>query len=117
MKVYGLIGYPLAHSFSRQYFTEKFQREGIEDCRYENYSLQSIDLLPGIIKMNPELRGLNVTIPYKRSILPFLNAVEIPYGVNACNCIRIKDGQMTGYNTDVVGFENSFAPNLQPGHK
>ena len=72
MLLFGLIGNPLTHSFSKNYFTEKFKKEGIEDCRYENFQLPDISQLPRVIADNPDLLGFNVTIPYKESILPFL---------------------------------------------
>lgn len=118
MKTYGLIGYPLAHSFSKQYFTEKFKKEGIADCQYEAYPIRSIDEIIDLLKENPELRGLNITIPYKQLILPFLNNSDnIPGGLKACNCVKINEGKMTGYNTDVTGFERSFLPYLNNHHK
>ncbi len=117
MKTYGLIGFPLMHSFSQKYFNEKFQREGITDCNYEVYPLQSVHELNGIIKGNPNLLGLNVTIPYKQLIIHHLNsAKEIPFGLRACNCIKIKDGKTYGYNTDITGFEKSLLPLLKPYH-
>ena len=117
MKRFGLIGFPLSHSFSKKYFTEKFAREGLTDHIYELFPIQSIDELPGVIASHPDLAGLNVTIPYKRSVLPYLDKTELPVGLNATNCIRINDGQLTGFNTDVIGFEKSFAPQLTSLHK
>ena len=73
MRKFGLIGYPLSHSFSQQYFTDKFLREGIKNCRYENFPIASIDEFKKIIKENPDLEGLNVTIPYKQLIIPELD--------------------------------------------
>jgi shikimate dehydrogenase len=117
MKRYGLIGYPLSHSFSQRYFTDKFGREGITDCVYSNYSLGSIDELPGVLA-DAELCGLNVTIPYKQQVIPFLTeltpAVE---AIGACNCIRVFDGRLVGHNTDVVGFEQSLIRRLAPYHR
>ncbi|HMI79730.1 MAG TPA: hypothetical protein VK484_13115, partial [Ferruginibacter sp.] len=101
MKVYGVIGYPLTHSFSKKYFTEKFQREGIKDCIYEVYPIRSIYELKDLIKQNPGLHGLNITIPYKQLVFSHLDTTKnIPEGLNACNCIKIKDGKIVGYNTD-----------------
>lgn len=118
MKKYGLIGYPLSHSFSQKYFTEKFQREGITGCEYGNFPLASIDEFPALIKQQPDLKGLNVTIPYKEKVIPYLTAKsEVVKTIGACNCIRIEDGELTGHNTDVVGFETSLRPLLQPFHK
>jgi shikimate dehydrogenase len=116
MRLFGLIGYPLGHSFSKKYFTEKFQQEGIEDCEYELYPIDNINKLPDLLQQNPNLEGINVTIPYKMQVLQYLNQNFIPAGLEACNCIKIKNGQLIGYNTDVVGFENSFVQKLQPHH-
>jgi shikimate dehydrogenase len=118
MRRYGLIGYPLSHSFSQKYFTEKFQREGITGCVYENFPLASIDEFAALIQQHPDLNGLNVTIPYKEKVIPFLTAQsEVVQTIGACNCIKIENGRLTGHNTDVVGFEQSLLPLLQPHHK
>jgi shikimate dehydrogenase len=118
MKKYGLIGYPLSHSFSQKYFTEKFQREGITGCVYENFPLASIDEFAALMQQQPDLNGLNVTIPYKEKVIPFLTAQsEVVQTIGACNCIKIENGRLTGHNTDVVGFEESLKPLLQPHHK
>jgi shikimate dehydrogenase len=117
MKRYGLIGYPLSHSFSKKYFEEKFQREGITDCAYELFSIPSIDELSKVLATHSDLEGLNVTIPYKQLVLPYLSDIShLPERLLACNCIKIKDGKLTGYNTDVIGFERTFRPQLQPHH-
>ncbi|HEX8331654.1 MAG TPA: shikimate dehydrogenase, partial [Segetibacter sp.] len=117
MRKYGLIGYPLGQSFSKKYFTEKFATENLRDCIYEAHQLQSIDELHQILK-DPELQGLNVTIPYKKSVIPFLHELsDVVQKIHACNCIRIIEGKLMGYNTDVIGFENSLLPLLQPHHK
>lgn len=118
MKTYGIIGFPLTHSFSQKYFTEKFQREGINDCSYEVYPIKSVYELNDLIKQNPNLHGLNITIPYKQSVLHHLNSVkEIPFGLRACNCIKIKESKTYGFNTDITGFEKSLLPYLKPYHK
>ncbi|HUP11259.1 MAG TPA: hypothetical protein VM187_03590, partial [Niastella sp.] len=118
MRKYGLIGYPLSHSFSQKYFTDKFSQEGITGCVYENYPLAGIDEFAALIQQNPGLNGLNVTIPYKEKVIPFLTAQsDVVKTIGACNCIRIEDGALTGHNTDVVGFEQSLRPLLQPHHK
>jgi len=118
MRLFGLIGYPLTHSFSKKYFTKKFEQEGLTDCRYELFPIPAINELPGILNKNPELAGLNVTVPYKKQVLPFLHSsINIPAGVDACNCIDIHDGKLVGYNTDVIGFEKSFTPLLKSHHK
>ncbi len=117
MKTYGIIGSPLTHSFSQQYFTEKFQREGITDARYKVYPISAVDQVHGLIRENPGLRGLNVTIPYKQSVLRHLDDVSnLPEGLQACNCIRIENGKTFGYNTDVTGFELSVLPLLKKQH-
>lgn len=109
MKVYGIIGYPLGHSFSRSYFTEKFLREGIRDCTYENFPLSSITELPALLNAEPLLCGFNVTIPYKEQVLPYLDELsEEVRKIGACNCVRIVNGKKTGFNTDVIGFEGSL---------
>ena len=117
MKRYGLIGYPLTHSLSQQYFTQKFIDQGIQDCVYERFSIPSIGDLRDILKTHPDLCGFNITIPYKKEVLAFLTerskAVE---EVGACNCVKIIDGNLIGYNTDVIGFENSLIPFLKPTH-
>lgn len=117
MKRYGLIGYPLTHSLSGQYFTNKFKEEGIEDCIYERFSIPSIQDLHTILDTHKDLCGFNITIPYKKEVLAFLTerskAVE---EVGACNCVKIEEGKLIGYNTDVIGFENSLVPFLKPTH-
>jgi len=118
MRLFGLIGYPLTHSFSKDYFAEKFKREGVEDCRYENFQLSNITELSRTIDDYPELEGLNVTIPYKESVLSFLDGKnELVKETGACNCIKIVNGKLTGFNTDVIGFEKSLLSKLQPQHK
>lgn len=121
MKQLGLIGYPLEHSFSKKYFTEKFNREGITDWNYNLFPLENItDLKPLIL--NPNIVGLNVTIPYKEAVLPYLNSLdETAKAIGAVNTIKInrtdKKIILTGYNTDCIGFEQSLLPLLKPHHK
>lgn len=116
MRRYGLIGYPLSHSFSEKYFTEKFRREGITGCVYELFPIASIDELNALLKAHPDLHGLNVTIPYKQQVLRFLDdASRLP--LQACNCIKIENNKLIGFNTDVTGFQKSFSPQLQAHHK
>jgi len=116
MRKFGLIGYPLSHSFSQKYFTEKFQQLGITDCRYELYPIEDIAGVKALLQ-DPELCGLNVTIPYKQSVMPYLGGMSpVVQEIGACNCIRIEKGVTTGYNTDVVGFEESLVRKLQPYH-
>ena len=109
MKLFGLIGFPLSHSFSASYFAEKFKRENIKDCEYRNFPIDTIKKLPPLIKKHPALRGLNVTIPYKEQVVPFLNEQDpIVTETGACNCIRIEGSKLLGFNTDVSGFETSL---------
>ncbi|HRO44750.1 shikimate dehydrogenase [Agriterribacter sp.] len=116
MKLYGLIGYPLGHSFSKKYFTQKFEKE-LLNCRFENFAIENIELLPAVLQNNPSLLGLCVTIPYKEKVIPFLH--ELSPGVQqigACNSIRISNGRLTGFNTDTIGFKQSLMRQLQPYH-
>jgi shikimate dehydrogenase len=113
MRLFGLIGYPLGHSFSKKYFTQKFSQEGISDAEYDLFPIEAITLLPQLLKANPRLKGLNVTIPYKEQVLPYLDVPGITAQIGACNCIHIKEGKLFGYNTDVVGFRESFVPGLR----
>jgi shikimate dehydrogenase len=116
MRLFGLIGYPLTHSFSKRYFEKKFEQEGLTDCRFENFPIGSIEELPELLK-KPGLRGFAATIPYKQQLLRYLDSAEnIPGGLKACNCVKITEGRLIGYNTDWIGFEKSFAPSLQPQH-
>ncbi len=117
MKLYGLIGNPLTHSFSQKYFTEKFSAENINDCVYQNFEIKDLQKEIPILKNNAELYGLNVTIPYKSEIISFLDILsEVCKEINACNCIKINNGKWKGFNTDVIGFEKSFTQLLQPHH-
>lgn len=117
MRLFGLIGFPLGHSFSKKYFTRKFEEDSLTDCRYELFPLSSINELPALLEAHPALEGLNITIPYKKEVLSFLTASAIPAGLDACNCIKIKNGQLTGFNTDVMGFEQSLQPLLNKDHQ
>jgi shikimate dehydrogenase len=117
MKLYGIIGFPLGHSFSKKYFTEKFLQLGISDCIYESFSLKFIDDLKDLLYQNPNICGLNVTIPHKQSVLSFLDdTTKLPEGLCACNCIKIVNSKLIGYNTDVIGFEKSLLPHLKNYH-
>lgn len=117
MRKFGLIGYPLSHSFSPAFFAEKFRREGFSDCFYEAFPIKSIKELETLLANHPGLEGLNVTIPYKKDVLPYLqNSTEAVEKTGACNCIKIENGKLTGYNTDVIGFEKSLLPNLTPAY-
>lgn len=113
LNLFGLIGYPLTHSFSKKYFSNKFEKEEISNCQYELFPIESIDELPFLIQKHPSLKGLNVTIPYKEVVFPFLNEIdEAAKKVGAVNTIKIKDGKLIGYNTDVYGFEISLKKSL-----
>ena len=117
MRQFGLIGYPLSHSFSQKFFTEKFLQENIVNAKYDNFPIPSIESFAGLWKENPNLEGLNVTIPYKKEVIPFLqHSSAVVQEINACNCIRKFNGELYGYNTDVIGFEKSLLPFLQPHH-
>ena len=122
MRKFGLIGYPLGHSFSAGYFADKFKAENITNCEYNNYPIKSIDKFPDLIKENVELKGLNVTIPYKEEVIPFLDDLhEGAREIGAVNCIKIvqqeKNTKLIGYNTDVFGFQYSLEPHLKSIHK
>jgi len=117
-RLFGLIGFPLSHSFSKKYFTEKFEKEGLTNCRYELFPIRSINELGELIRQNPGLEGINVTIPYKQQVLPYLDSIKgIPETLGACNCIRIEKGKLLGYNSDWIGFEKSILPLVKPHHK
>ncbi len=118
MRQFGLIGYPLSHSFSKKYFTQKFVAEGIHNCSYELYPIASINEFPNLLQQVKDLEGINVTIPYKEAVLPFLHEQSAAVQeIGACNCIKIIDGRLTGYNTDVTGFQQSIEPFLQAHHQ
>ena len=117
MKLYGLIGYPLGHSFSKQYFTQKFEKENLADCFFELFPLIKINQLNNLIQSQLSLKGLCVTIPHKQSVIPFLNSIsEEAKNIGAVNCIEILPEGLKGHNTDVVGFEQSFISYLKPHH-
>jgi shikimate dehydrogenase len=122
MKIFGLTGYPLTHSFSKKYFNDQFEREGTADCRYELFPLSNINDFADLLHMNPMLKGLNVTIPHKINVLPFLNEIdEAAAAIGAVNCIAIssKNQQqwLKGYNTDAFGFSESLKPFLKARHQ
>lgn len=121
MDKYGIIGYPLGHSFSKKFFTEKFQEER-RDATYENYPIEDILQFRQVIEANPGLRGLNVTIPYKQQVIPFLNELsDEAREIGAVNVIRVtqKEGKnyLKGYNSDIIGFTDSIRPLLKSGHR
>jgi shikimate dehydrogenase len=111
---YGLIGYPLGHSFSQQFFTEKFRALGLHDHEYLNFPIEEISQLPDLIKDIPRLRGFNVTIPHKQRIMPLLDRIDDQAAaIGAVNCVSLLDGKLTGYNTDADGFKLSIKPFLE----
>jgi shikimate dehydrogenase len=117
MKLYGLIGYPLGHSFSKQYFNEQFEKDGLEDCYFVLFPLKKIEALLSLLDEHPNLKGIAVTIPYKQAVMPLLNeCAEEAIAIGAVNCIKINPGSLKGFNTDVVGFEKSFQKHLLPHH-
>lgn len=117
MEKYGIIGYPLGHSFSRAFFTEKFLREGI-DAEYVNFEIPSAGMLTDVVRSNPDLRGLNVTLPHKEAVIPLLDELtDEAREIGAVNVVRVRDGKLKGYNSDIIGFMDSIRPLLQPWHR
>lgn len=109
MALYGLIGYPLSHSFSATYFSEKFKKEGLGNHSYDLYPMPSLEGLREWIDTTPALRGFNVTIPHKVSIIDFLDDISpVADAIGAVNAVKVRDGRLTGYNTDAYGFEVSL---------
>ncbi len=114
---YGLIGKNIAYSFSRGYFKEKFLKLGLEQDVYVNFDIQSIADFPAVIEANPDLRGLNVTIPYKEAIIPYLKTLDpVARDIGAVNTIKFTSKGLIGHNTDVYGFEQALIPLLAPHH-
>jgi shikimate dehydrogenase len=118
-KTVGLMGMDLAHSFSKKYFTDKFAAKGITDFEYENFPLSSLTDFEALWNQNPELLGLNVTLPYKQTIIPYLAKLNShARSIGAVNVIKKRsDGTLKGYNTDYYGFMKSLLPLLEPHHK
>ncbi|MFY7898705.1 MAG: shikimate dehydrogenase family protein [Chitinophagaceae bacterium] len=118
MRLFALIGYPLTHSFSQKYFTEKFQREHILDAEFHLVSLENIHELQNELLAKNNLKGFAITIPHKKNILPFLHETTVEVAkMGACNCVKVENGKLIGHNTDVNGFEQSLIKQLQPHHK
>ena len=120
MQTYGLIGYPLGHSFSRGYFTDFFSREGL-DAEYKNFELPSIEALAEVLETEATLQGFNVTIPYKLQVFPYLDELsEAAQAIGAVNVVKVihKEGKryLKGYNSDYIGFSDSIRPLLRPHH-
>ncbi len=121
MKQFGLVGYPIGHSFSGKYFTEKFSREGI-DAVYQNFQMEDIVGIEKILSDNDDIAGFNITIPHKTNILPYLNDTDAAIAeigaVNVVKATKTAEGyHLKGFNTDVIGFERSLVPQLKPHHK
>lgn len=121
MEKYGLIGYPLGHSFSINYFNQKFTDEGI-NAKYYNFEIPTIDALAEVLDSNPELKGLNVTIPYKQKVMEYLDQISPEArAIGAVNVIKVmhqgKETILKGYNSDVIGFTQSIEPMLEDYHK
>jgi len=109
MRKFGLIGNPLTHSFSKKYFSGKFEKESISDCRFDLYEIPQIGDLERILEENPDLEGMSVTIPYKQEVIPFLDELDPACAaIGAVNCIQLRDGRRKGFNTDYIGFKNSL---------
>jgi shikimate dehydrogenase len=119
MDKFGLIGRNISYSFSKDYFERKFKNEDISNAIYENYDIDDISKLKEVLKQNPELKGLNVTIPYKEEVLPFLDSInKKAKKIGAVNTLKItKKGKLKGYNTDCYGFKKALTPHLKLKHK
>lgn len=117
MRVFGLIGYPLTHSFSAAYFKQKFVTEGIRDAEYKLFPLTDIAQLPALLEKETHLIGLNVTIPYKEKVIPYLQVLDkVVEQIGASNCIRLRNGVMYGFNTDVIGCRQTLKAHIMPHH-
>ena len=118
-KTFGLLGRNISYSFSRGYFTKKFEKLNLENYKYVNFDIQQIKDFPSIINENKNVKGINVTIPYKEEVISFLDKLDdTAKNIGAVNTIKFtKRGNLKGYNSDVVGFENSIKPLLKKHHK
>jgi len=117
-KKFGLVGKNIGYSFSKNYFTERFRNDNVLDNSYDNFDIQDISEFPKIIENNPDLAGLNVTIPYKEIVIPYLDSLsKKATQIGAVNVIRFKKGKLKGYNSDYYGFKKSLQPLLKPHHK
>ncbi|WP_452220310.1 shikimate dehydrogenase family protein [Lacinutrix salivirga] len=119
MRRFGLLGKNISYSFSKGYFETKFKQKAIENASYENFDIENIKLFKSIFKKNANIKGLNVTIPYKEAVIPYLDKLnKKAKKIGAVNTIKItKKGKLIGYNTDYYGFKNSLKPHLKPHHK
>jgi shikimate dehydrogenase len=114
---YGLIGFPLAQSFSQKYFTQKFAENSLTGFWYDLFPLSDITELPGLLPQQPMLKGFNITIPYKEKVVSYLHHLDpVVQACGACNCVAIRNGELWGYNTDVTGFKTSLLSLWQPHH-
>src|SRR5688572_20009404 len=117
MKRFGLIGQSLKHSFSPSYFTKKFSEQGLADHIYQAFEISDISEFPALLQDYPDLEGLNVTLPYKSEVIQFLDEKnDLVENSGACNCIKITNGKLSGFNTDIPGFRSSLLPYLQAWH-
>lgn len=117
MKKYGLLGYPLSHSFSKPYFEEKFRKLGLTDHAFDAFETRDISELPQLLQRETELYGLSVTIPHKETVIPFLTRLDpVAEEIGAVNCIKIHGKELIGYNTDAFGFRQSLRPFLDSNH-
>ncbi len=113
---FGIIGHPLTHSFSPSFFNKKFEEENI-DAMYTAFEIEHISQFPILLQQHPNLCGLSVTIPYKKTVIPHLDELDdAAKNIGAVNCIAIDNGKLKGFNTDVFGFSESLHPLLQPQH-
>lgn len=118
MKIYGLVGKSLSHSFSKDFFSKKFLHEDLKDVIYKNFELKDFNEEIIELKNQINLKGFNITIPYKESIIPYLDdASETCLQIRSCNCVKVDSGRWVGYNTDVTGFKKSFEPHLKKFHQ
>lgn len=116
-KQFGLIGYPLSHSFSKKYFEDKFQKLQVTDYSYNTFPLENINLFPALLEREKGLLGLSVTIPHKETVITYLDELdETAKEIGAVNCIKITNGKLKGYNTDAFGFRQSLRPFLDVNH-
>lgn len=115
---FGLVGKDISYSFSRGYFKKKFEDMGLNNHSYQNFDLQSISEFPSILKNTSDVKGLNVTIPYKEEVIPFLNEIDIAAKkIGAVNTIKVSENGLIGFNTDAYGFKKSLEPHLKKHHK
>ena len=121
MRKFGIIGYPLSHSFSQKYFANKFLKENIIDAEFDIFPIENIKSIKEVINNNPDLYGFSVTIPHKKTIIPYLNELDVTaLNIGAVNCVNViresKNYILKGYNTDCIGFEESLKPLLKSYH-